>query len=143
MARFSPRSGTASAMVAIARSLRNDGRILVRALRGLRFEQRLGELEGDSRAAEVFAGVDTICAVRIEHGKRGRQASGFIGQVMVGDDEVDAESCGGLGRGKGANAGVDADDQTRSGGCRGFDHFALHSVAFAEAVGDVEADIAA
>jgi hypothetical protein len=49
------------------------------------------------------------------------RASGIrrgIGQVMVGDDEVEAER-GRFGFGEGAHAGIDADDEADAVGCGG------------------------
>ena len=62
---------------------------------------------------------------------------------MVGDDEVDAEGGCRFGGRKGANAGIDADNQAGSRSDGGFDDLALHAVAFAQPVGNVEADFAA
>ena len=106
------------------------------------FEQGLGELEGDSRAAEVLAGVVAARLVGIENGEGGRKTSGRVGEVVIGDDQVDAQSGGGLGGGEGADSGIDADDQPGSGGDGCFDDLAFHAVALAEPVGDVEADVA-
>ena len=60
--------------------------------------------------------------------------------MVVGDDEVEAELGGGVGCGEGADAGVNADDEadTFAGGV--LEYFALHAVAFAEAMRDMEAD---
>ena len=78
--------------------------------------------------------------VRIEDGERARHAEFRFGQMVVGDDEVEAEFGGGIGGGKGANAGVDADDETNAFAGGGFENLALHAVAFAQAMRDVEAD---
>ena len=52
--RFSPRSGTASAMVAMASIFKNDGRIFVAgAIPVPRFQQRLRKLERDASAAQM------------------------------------------------------------------------------------------
>ncbi len=130
-------------MVAMASSFRNEGRIFSLArFRSWASSRAWASLKATPGAAEVLAGVAAAVLVGIEHGERGRQASGCVRQMMVGDDEVDAESRGRFGRGEGANAGIDADDEARACcGC-GFDHLALHAVAFAEAVGNVEADVA-
>ncbi len=69
----------------------------------------------------------------------GKSERGF-GQVVVGDDEVEAERFSGFGGSEGADAGIDADDETDAFARRDFEDLALHSVAFAEAMRDVEAD---
>ena len=64
-----------------------------------------------------------------------------VGQVMVGDDEVEAERFGFLGRGKGANACVDRDDEADArGGGFGQAHI-LDAVALADAMRNVVADL--
>ena len=60
------------------------------------------------------------------------------GQVMIGDDEIDAEAPRGLRRGKGANAHVDADDEANACGCGAFDYIVAQVVALANAMRDVE-----
>ena len=64
-------------------------------------------------------------------------------QVVVGDDEVEAEGFGGFGGGEGADAGVDADDEADTFAGGDFEDLVAHAVAFAQAVRDVEADFAA
>ena len=41
---------------------------------------------------------------------------GAVGEVVVGDDEVEAEGAGFGGCGEGADAGVDGDDEADAGG---------------------------
>ena len=63
--------------------------------------------------------------------------------MVIGDDEIEPEGFGGLGGGKGADAGIDADDETHAlRGC-GFEHLIAHTVAFAETMRDVKTDFAA
>ena len=79
MTRFSPVSGTTSATVAMATSLRNDSatRRSFSAGQPSDGKQRLHQLEGHARAAQVLFRIRAIRAVGIEHGERGRQlASG-------------------------------------------------------------------
>ena len=60
---------------------------------------------------------------------------------MIGDDEVEAEALG-FGRGsEGADAGVDGDDQAHTFGGGVSEAGLAQAVAFAEAMGDVEADV--
>ena len=56
-----------------------------------------------------------------------------VGQVVVGDDEVEAESLGFYGGGKGADAGVDGDDEANAGGGGFGEAGVLDAVAFAQA----------
>ena len=72
-------------------------------------QQRLRNLEGHSRAAQRLAGILAALLIRIDH--RQRLGHAFrMRQVMVGNDEVDAAALRGFGGGKGANAGIHADD---------------------------------
>src|SRR5580700_2566880 len=62
---------------------------------------------------------------------------------MVGNDQVHAEASRGVCGGKGANAGIDADDQLYSCRCSTFNHIAAQVVAFFDPVRDVEVGSAA
>ena len=64
-------------------------------------------------------------------------------QVVVGDDEVDAQALRGFSGGKGADAGVHADDEPNAtlGGL--LDDLVAHAVAFADAVRHVVVDLSA
>ena len=64
-------------------------------------------------------------------------------QVMIGDDQVDANAPRGLGRLKGADAGVHADDHFYARRRGPFDDIIFDSVAFFDPVGDVEVSRAA
>ncbi len=71
-----------------------------------------------------------------------RQAIGS-GQVMVGDDEIDAGRAGAFGGGKGASARVHADHQADAR-CRGaLDHISAQIITFANAVRNVKVRLAA
>ena len=66
----------------------------------------------------------------------------FVGRwkVMVGDDEVEAEATRSFSLGEGSHPGVDCDHEA-SALCVGcLKHRGLQSIAFAETVGDVEAN---
>ena len=52
--------------------------------------QRSAELEGHARAAQALEGAVVVCPAGIYDGHRLRQA--LVGQMVVGDDEVDAET---------------------------------------------------
>ena len=65
---------------------------------------------------------------------------GGVGQVMVGDDEIEAEAARGFSFSEGAHAGVDGDDDADAFGVGRFKHAGLHAVAVAEAMGNVKAD---
>ena len=107
------------------------------------FQNGLGELEGDGGAAEGFFRVSAAGLVGVENGEGvGDGVRGFE-EVMVGDDEVEAESAGCFRFGEGAHAGVNGDDEADAIGIGGLNHAGLEAVAFAKAMGDVEADHAA
>src|SRR6202012_3367854 len=95
----------------------------------------------------MLAGVGAAGLVGIENGESAgqdgvRSGRGF-GQVMIGDDEIEAEGFGGLCGGEGADASIDADDEADAlRGC-GFKNLIAHAVAFAKTVRDVETDFAA
>ena len=92
--RFSPVSGTTSATVAMATSLRNDSADAAQLFRGPleSAQQRLHQLERHARAAQVLLGVAAVRPIGIEHGHGRRQLR--LGQVMIGDDHVDAQLVG-------------------------------------------------
>ena len=69
-----------------------------------------------------------------------RQAESGLRQVVVGDDEVESEGFSGFRSGKGANAGVHTDDEADAFASGDLKYFTLHSVAFAQAMRDVESD---
>ena len=64
-------------------------------------------------------------------------------QMVIGDDEVQAQPARGFGLGKGAHAGVDGDDQAHALGVGRFQHARLQAVALAQPVGHVKARHAA
>ena len=98
--RFSPMSGTASAIVAIATIFRNEGRQRLRHRVTLR-------------------------------------------QMMIGDDQIDAASRRCFGCRKGADAGIDADDQPDAALGSLLDHLIAHAIAFADSVRHVIFHLAA
>ena len=124
-------------------------------------EQRLRELERDGGAAEGFLRVGAAGLIGIEDSERGgngvvdgatphgrrpvwpkwRPGSGR--QVMVGDDEVEAEAARGFRFSEGPHAGIDGDNDADALGVGRFQHARLHAVAFAQAMGNMEAHLAA
>ena len=106
-----------------------------------RLKDGLCELEGDGGSAELFVGIGAAGLVGVEDGEGLGDAGAGVGKVVVGDDEVEAEAGGFFGGGEGADAGVDGDDEldafSRGVGEAG----GLDAVAFAEAMGDVVADV--
>ena len=137
--RFSPTSGTASAMVAMATIFRNDGR---RLLRPAPSSSACAILKATPAPQSDLQGYSQPCWLGLTTASAfGRPSA--CGQVMVGDDEIDATALGCFGGGKGANASVDADDQPDARGCRLLDDFVAHAVAFADAVRHVVLDLAA
>ena len=95
-------------------------------------QKRLDQLEGHTGAAQVLFRVRAIRAIGIEHGERGREVG--LGQVMVGDDDVDAEFVGAAHHFGGADAGIHADNQLHPLFGGGLHHFAPHAVAVLQAV---------
>ena len=144
MVRFSPRRGTASAMVAMAAILRKLGSVFSRARRRIAaLEQRLRELERDGCAAERFFRIRAAGLIGIQDGERGGKRVVRVGQVVVGDDEIEAQPARGFRFGKGAHAGVDGDDEADAFGVGRFEHARLHAVAVAQAMRNVKARHAA
>ncbi len=88
----------------------------------------------------MLAGVSAVGLVGIENRESMRQAHRGFGEVMIGDDQVEVEPCGFVGGGEGADAGVDADDESHTITCSMREHLRLHAVAVAQAMRDVEAD---
>ena len=105
-------------------------------------QQCLRQLEGHARAAQEFAGIAAIGLVGIQHRQRPRNAFARH-QMVVGDDQVHPRALGGLGGGKGTDAGVHADDQPDSVGGGALDHLVAHAVAFQQPVWHVEVAAAA
>ena len=65
-------------------------------------------------------------------------ASWACRQVVVGDDEIQAQPARGFCFGKGAHAGVDGDDEANALGVGRFEHARLHAVAVAQAMRDMK-----
>src|SRR4029077_19851959 len=78
------------------------------------FEKCLSQHESDTRAAEIIAWIRTPGLIWIENSV-GAGGTFGTGQMVVGDDKVEAKAAGGFGGGKGADAGIDADDELDSG----------------------------
>ena len=101
------------------------------------FEQCLRQFEGDPGAAQFLAGISASWLVGVEHGD-GLRNFADLGQVMIGHDEIYAHPVRGFGGGKGANAGIHADDQTYVSGGGLLNDVALHAVSVFDAVGHVK-----
>ena len=67
------------------------------------------------------------------------RASFALEQMVVGDDQIQAQPARGFRLGKGAHAGVDGDDEANALGMGRFEHARLHAVAVAEAMRNMEA----
>ena len=127
-------------MVAMAAIFRKLGRVFSRVRAGSRrFEHGLRQLQRDGRAAQRFFRVRAAGLVGIENGQRVRNRIAGFRQVMVGDDQVEAQPARGLRFGKGAHAGVDGDHQAHALGVRRFEHARLQAVALAQAVRHMKA----
>jgi len=106
-------------------------------------EDGLGEFESDGRAAEGFLWVRAVGLIGIEDGEGVGKLIAGGAEMVVGNDEVEAEAAGSERLSEGAHAGVNGDDEANAFSIRGFKDGGLEAVALVEAVGDVEADLAA
>jgi hypothetical protein len=97
--------------------------------------QRLRQLECHARPAQILLRVGAVRPIGVEHRQRPRQ-DGF-GQMMIGDDHVDAQLPGPLHHGGGANSGIHADDQPDTLGGGLLHHISAHAVAIFQPVRDV------
>ena len=77
--------------------------------------------------------------IGIEDGERDGECVVGGRQMVIGDDEVEAEAARGFSFSEGAHAGVDGDDEADAFGVGGFKDAGLHAVAVAQAMGDVKA----
>ena len=109
-----------------------------RGIAGLK--ERLRQFERDSCAAEGLFRIAAAGLIGIQDGQRVGDAIVGGGEVVVGDDEIEAEAARGFRFGKGAHAGVDGDDEAHAIGVCRLQHAGLESVAFAEAMRHVETD---
>jgi hypothetical protein len=132
--RFSPVSGTTSATVPIATSLTSDFSSRVRRASGhfIAFQQRPRQLERHPHPAKILVRIRTTRLLRIQH-RAGRRQLRFR-QVMVRHDHVDAQLVGAFDHGRGADAGVHADDELHAVRRSLFHHAGLHAVAVAQPV---------
>ena len=96
------------------------------------WQERLDQLEGHTGAAQILLQVRAIRAIGIEHRERRRQLR--LGQVMVRNDDVDAQFVGAAHHFGGADAGIHADDQLHALFGGGLHHFAAHAVAVLQTV---------
>ena len=99
----------------------------------------LHELEAHAAAREVGAGVVVVGAFRVEHGHGG--GHGLVGDVVVADDEVDAQRAGIGDLVDGLDAAVEHDDESDAH-LGGVVHpLARDAVSLVVAVGDVEVHV--
>ena len=109
---------------------------------GVGGEEGVRELEGDGGSAEALVRVRAVGLGWVDDGKGFGDAGDLVGEVVVGDDEVEGR---GLWlhrrRSEGADAGVDTDDETDARGCGEAEDVRLHAIAFADAMGDVVGDL--
>ena len=78
----------------------------------------MSQFEGDCCSAERFEGVRAVCLGWVEYGYRFWDTDRMVGEMVVGDDEIQAQGFGLNCCGEGADAGVYADDETDTGGGR-------------------------
>ena len=106
-------------------------------------QQRLRQLHRNGRAAEKFFRISAGGLVGIENGQRVGHGIAGLQQMMVGDDQVQAQAARGFGLGKGSHAGVHRNDQPDALGVSRFKHARLQAVALAQPVRHMEAGHAA
>ncbi len=99
--------------------------------------QSLRHFERYACAAKLLVGIHASGLIGIDHRQRPGHAV-RSGQVMIGDDQVDAEPLRGLGRSKRADAHIDTDDEANARGSRALDHIVAQVVALANAVGHMK-----
>ena len=75
--------------------------------------------------------------IRIQNGNRGGNSL-LPGQMMIGNNQVNAQAASSFGRGKSPDAGIDGDDQTHPGRSRALDDVIFHAIAFPDSVRNVE-----
>ena len=97
-----------------------------------RLQQSLRQLERDTDAAKIFFRIGAARLIRIEDGQRRRQL-GFR-QMMVGDDDVDAQLSRPPHHFSGPNARVHADDERHTFRAGALDNFRAHAVALLETI---------
>jgi len=103
----------------------------------------LGQFHRNRRAAEGFLRIWAAELVWIEYSQGiGHCIAGFR-QMVVGHDEIETQSAGRLGLGKGPHAGIDRDDQANAFRKSRFKHARLQPVTLLEPVRHVKADRAA
>ena len=143
--RFSPSSGTASATVAITSIFRNDGSSFSRARCGVdaASSSAWASLNATPAPQRCLQGYAQSGWLGLRIGERLRQAHCGLGQVVVGDDQIEVEARGFVRGGEGADAGIHADDEAHAFGRGAREHLGLHAVAVAQAMRDVIADSAA
>ncbi len=103
--------------------------------------ERQRELEHDARGGQVLVGIPATVAFGIEHGEGARQRA--TGQVVVGDDDVDARGIQSIDRRMRIGATVGRDDQSRPRVARGGDARGAEIVPIGKAMGDKRDDASA
>jgi len=121
-------------MVPIAATLRNDGS---RRWRPDFSSRALRKLKRHPRTAQIFRRIRTTALIRFENRERVRYALGS-GQMMVRNDEVEAEAASGFGGGEGTNAVSTLYDELHSGSRGLLDDVILHAVTVTNAMRDME-----
>src|SRR6185369_8730633 len=106
-------------------------------------KQCVHELESYSDAREILVGVFTSKLVRIQHCESRRSAFLLIGQMMIGDDYVEAFITRPVEWFVCANAAVDTDDESVTIGECFLERWLLDAIAFREAMWNVKAGICA
>ena len=121
-------------------SERNDVKVIFIHALLLPLPKRLTELERDADARKPLLRIGTVRAVRIEHGKRGRQLRPR--QMMIGDDDVERPAHR-IHRFHGRNPAVHRNEQRTSILPELLQGGQIDAISFRKAIRDVVRDIAA
>src|SRR5215203_3301624 len=106
-------------------------------------KKRVSELEGDTDPGEMFIGVLTVRLIRIYNRKRVRIASYRVGDVVIGDDEVQPIFLRPGDRLEASNPAVDAYYNLASVGLGFLERRYVYSITFGKSVRDVKRSAAA
>ena len=93
--------------------------------------QSLRDFERHAGAAKLFIRILASRLIGIDDRMRLGHAIGS-GQVMVGNDEIDAEAMRSFGGSEGADAHVHTDDESNAGGRGALDHIVAHDRSLRE-----------
>ncbi len=142
--RFSPRSGTASAIVAMAAILRKLGKSLSRVRSAsCRSSRACASLSAIAAPAQRFFRIAASVLIGIENRERTRDRVINLREVVIRNDQVKAKLSCSLCLGECAHPGVNGNDEADAIGIRGLEHCRLQAVSLANPMRNVKAHRAA